>query len=179
LLLCQIISSFAKIYNGYMAKIPQHKIENFSSLRLKSGVVGIPIVKNCNYEVVEGITITGDAPKKFIRVYDRSEKPKYFKKNKKKWPLYIAKTGQKWYPLESITEYLLNQLGEVFGLNMAKSSIRIIGGQLRFLSRYFLKNKSEELIHGAEMFAGYVGDLAFIEEVEVEKWREICLRFNL
>ncbi len=152
-----------------MAKIPQHKIENYSSSRLKRGVRGIPIVKNSNYEVVEGFTITGDAPKKFIRVFDRNEKPKYFKKNKKKWPLYIAKTGQKWYPLESITEYLLNQLGEVFGLNMAKSSIRVIGGQLRFLSRYFLKNKSEELIHGAEIFAGYVGDLAFIEEIEVEK----------
>ena len=152
-----------------MAKIPQHKIENYSSSRLKRGVRGIPIVKNSNYEVVEGFTITGDAPKKFIRVFDRNEKPKYFKKNKKKWPLYIAKTGQKWYPLEAITEYLLNQLGEVFGLNMAKSSIRVIGGQLRFLSRYFLKNKSEELIHGAEIFAGYVGDLAFIEEIEVEK----------
>ena len=61
-----------------MAKIQQHKIENFSSTRHKSAVAGIPIVKNCNYEVVEGITITGDAPKKFIRVYDRSEKPKYF-----------------------------------------------------------------------------------------------------
>lgn len=61
-----------------MAKIPQHKIENYSSSRLKRGVRGIPIVKNSNYEVVEGFTITGDAPKKFIRVFDRNEKPKYF-----------------------------------------------------------------------------------------------------
>jgi hypothetical protein len=40
------------------------------------------------------------------------------------------------------------------------------GEQLRFLSRYFLKNDSHSLVHGAEIFEGYLQDRAFVETVE-------------
>ena len=86
-----------------------------------------------------------------------------------KWKKYIAKTGHKWYPIESITEYLMNCFGEVFGLEMSKSKLYIINGQLRFLSEYFLDDEREELIHGAEIFGGYLGDMDFVEVVEEKK----------
>lgn len=151
-----------------MSKFPQYSIEKLSSICFRNYITHIPVVKKCNYEIVEGFTIAGDAPKKFIRLYDNEDNHTFFKKNKKRWPLYIAKTGHKWYPIESITEYLLNQLGEAFGLRMAKSSLRIVGNQVRFLSRYFLKGRTDELIHGAEIFAGYIGDREFIEAIETE-----------
>jgi len=40
---------------------------------------------------------------------------------------------------------------------MAESQIALIGGQLRFLSKYFLK-KNEELVHGADILAGYLNE---------------------
>jgi hypothetical protein len=43
-----------------------------------------------------------------------------------------------------------------------------VRGQLRFLSRYFLK-PDESLVHGAEIFAGYLADRKFVEEVEAKK----------
>ncbi len=38
-------------------------------------------------------------------------------------------------------------------------------GQIRFLSRYFLKKK-QTLVHGAQIFASYLEDEQFVEEVE-------------
>lgn len=85
------------------------------------------------------------------------------------WPLYIAKTGHKWYPVESIT----NRLGRVFGIRMADSRLGVINGQLRFLSRYFLDVEKETLAHGAEIFAGYLKDQAFVEKVEKDVSRYV------
>ncbi len=95
----------------------------------------IPFAKKHHYFIVTGISITGDAPKDFIRYYQYGEG---FKINPKTWPLYLAKHGHKHYPMEAITEYLLNRIGEVFGFNMAKSGLAWFGGQIRFLSKYFL-----------------------------------------
>jgi hypothetical protein len=129
--------------------LPQTKLEkNSGAIINKPG--RIPIVKKHQYKIVDGYTITGDAPKEFIRVYEYG---KTRKSNPGKWPLYIAKTGHKWYPTESITEYLLNILGIKFGVEMAESKIAWIGGQLRFLSRYFLDSKDQELIHGADILS--------------------------
>lgn len=164
-----------------MAKMPFHHIENFSSTGNPLATHGVKTVKRSDYDIVAGRSITGDAPKLFIRVYDSDLNHKiddygqyvapmmFHKRNHRRWPLYIAKTGHKWYPQESITELLLNKLGEDFGLNMAKSAIRVIGGQLRFLSRYFLNDKDEELIHGADIFSGYMGDKDFVERIEAEQ----------
>lgn len=68
----------------------------------------------------------------------------------------------------------MNRLGEVFGLKMAESKLLSINGQVRFLSRYFLRRGHDQLIHGAEIFAGYLEDAQFVEEIEEEgKAREL------
>lgn len=145
--------------------LPPAKLEKNSGAVIKSPGK-ILTVKKHQYKIVSGYTITGDAPKEFIRVYEYG---KARKSNPGKWPLYIAKTGHKWYPTESITEYLLNILGTKFGVEMADSKIAWIGGQLRFLSRYFLDSKDQELIHGADIFAGFVNDKELVEEIEREQ----------
>jgi hypothetical protein len=54
-----------------------------------------------------------------------------------------------------------------------------VRGQLRFMSRYFLKI-DESLVHGAEIFAGYLeGDLAFVKQVEKEKMSRDLFTFQV
>ena len=150
-------------------KIPIHKIENYSSNRWLT-VFGVPTIKRCNYFVDDSVTINGDAPKKFIGVYSYPLPEHKRKRHKSNWVRYIAKTGQKWYPVESITELLLNNLGTIFGLSMAESKIAMIGGQLRFLSRYFLNSRKEELVHGADIIAGYLNESPdYVEKVDEQK----------
>ena len=146
-------------------KLPRSEIENYSKGK-GAQCKGVPVVKNRNCIWVRGVTLTGDAPKGFVRLYEYQQGGSVRHHNPKTWPLYIAKTGHKWYPIESITEHLLNRLGEVFGIRMAKSKLAVINGQLRFLSRYFLNVEKESLAHGAEIFAGYLEDQAFVESVE-------------
>lgn len=146
-------------------KLPRSGIENYSSGKVRH-CRGIAEIKNRDYIWVRGVTLTGDAPKGFVRIYEYHQGGGVRRHNPKTWPLYIAKTGHKWYPVESITEHLLNRLGEVFGVRMAESKLAVINGQLRFLSRYFLKVEKETLTHGAEIFAGYLEDQAFVESVE-------------
>ena len=150
-----------------MSQIPRHSIQNFSNKK-SIYVKGIPTIKNCNYTTIHNISVSGDAPKAIIRIHHPNQRH-YFKKNKHRWSIYIAKTGHKWYPIESMTEYLLNLLGKDFGLNMAESSIAMIGGQLRFLSKYFLTTQWEELVHGADIFAGYLGDKELVEQIEEQQ----------
>ena len=145
-----------------MDKLPRNDIENYSHRY----VLHVPVIKARDCIWVKGVTLTGDAPKGFVRLYDYQQGGKVRRQNPKTWPLYIAKTGHKWYPVESITEHLLNRLGCVFGIKMADSKLAVINGQLRFLSRYFLDVQKETLVHGAEIFAGYLEDQAFVESVE-------------
>lgn len=147
-------------------KMTVHGVEKFSN---NYGLVpkSIPELKKKYYWVEREKTVSGDAPKQLLHIYTHSKNNTYHKINQKNWPLYIAKTGHKWYPNESITEYLLNRLGEVFGLEMAESGLLKVNGQVRFLSKYFLK-QSEVLVHGAEIFAGYLSDKNFVEQVEKE-----------
>jgi len=64
----------------------------------------------------------------------------------------------------------MNRLGVIFGLTMADSQIAMIGGQLRFLSRYFLHPAQEELVHGADILAGYLNESTrYVEEVDEQK----------
>ena len=150
-------------------KFPFHKIENFTNA-YRYDVRKVDVVKRNNYFVDDSITIDGDAPKKFIGIYDYRLLNSKHKTNRNNWIRYIAKTGHKWYPIESITELLLNQLGAIFGLKMANSKLAMIGGQLRFLSRYFLNTSKEELVHGADILAGYFNDSPqFVEEVDKQK----------
>lgn len=138
------------------------KLEKHSQARI-AHPGNILTIKKHQYRIVKGYTITGDAPKEFLRIYEYGKARKL---TPGKWPLYIVKTGHKWYPTESITEYLLNVIGKDFGLTIADSNIAWIGGQLRFLSRYFLHSEKQELIHGADIFAGFLNDRTFVEEIE-------------
>lgn len=118
----------------------------------------------------------GDAPKDFIGVYEYGEAPL---KTPNLWAKHIAKVGHKWYPLESVSEHLLNRIGEVLGLNMAHSQLRVAHGQLRFLSRYFLK-EGENMIHGAQIYSTYLqeNDHHFVQEIEDENWARKLLTFQ-
>ncbi|NVO09090.1 MAG: HipA domain-containing protein [Bacteroidales bacterium] len=138
------------------------KIKDFSGFNPKHSTISF--VKRHQYFIVPNIAITGDAPKDFIRYYHYGEGRK---SNTKAWPLFIAKLGHKHYPMESITEHLLTRIGEVLGFSMAKSELAWLGGQVRFLSRYFLNKLCEQTLdHGADLYAGYLNDRAFVEEIE-------------
>lgn len=120
-------------------------------------------------------TIVGEAPKDFLRLYEHGGT---HKARSQDWPGYIAKVGQKWYPNESITEHLLTRLGQRLGLQIADSRLLWVRGQLRFLSRYFLK-RDESLVHGAEIFSGYLADMSFVQEVEAKKQSREIFTFQV
>ncbi|NPA43584.1 MAG: hypothetical protein GXO27_06130 [Chlorobi bacterium] len=109
-------------------------------------------------------SVTGDAPKDIIRLYEYgiSKKVKL-----KTWPIYIAKLGHKYYPGESITEQIITDIGKVLEFNMAYTKLCFVGGQIRLLSRYFLK-QDEILEHGAELYAAFLKDKMFVDDVERE-----------
>ena len=133
----------------------------------------IPTLKRHQYQVEYGRSIMGDQPKQFIRVYEYEEGADRRKIKPKTWPLYIAKTAEKWYPNESITEHLLNRIGECWRMPMAESRLVWANGQVRFLSLYFLNDGCEELTHGADILAGFFNDRTFIKEIErLKKERE-------
>jgi hypothetical protein len=118
------------------------------------------------YYVVEADAFPGgDAPKDFIRAYEygvgRRSSPA-------SWPSYIAKVGHKRYPSESITEHLMTRIGQCMGVRMAESKLVNASGQLRFMSRYFLE-QDQSLVHGAEIFAGYLADPDFVQEVNKDR----------
>jgi hypothetical protein len=121
-------------------------------------------------------SVSGDAPKDFLRVYVYGRGRKA---NPTSWPAYIAKVGQKYYPNESITEQLLSRIGQLMGLRMANSRLMWVRGQLRFLSEYFLK-EDESLVHGAEIFAGYLAeDREFVKQVEEMKMSQEIFTFQV
>jgi len=58
-------------------------------------------------------------------------------------------------------------------MDIADSRLMTVRGQLRFLSRYFLK-PDESLVHGAEIFADFLNDQNFVDEVEkADREREV------
>lgn len=124
----------------------------------------IATVKRHEYVIKKGYSIGGDAPKELIGLYEYGEA---LKSARSKWPLYIAKTARKWYPTESITEYLLYRLGCCLGMRMAPSKLVRINGQVRFLSKYFL-SKGQQLLHGADIFANLLNK-EFVDVIENEK----------
>lgn len=145
----------------HVSKLPILKYSGFEP-RYKR----IEIAKKNNYCVIKGVSVTGDAPKDIIRYYEYGQSRK---DNFKKWPIYIAKLGHKYYPLESITEQLISDIGNWLGFNVAESKICYIGGQIRFLSKYFLKEHTDELYHGADMYAGYLNDKQFVDDIEMQR----------
>jgi hypothetical protein len=114
------------------------------------------------------MAMTGDAPKDFLGVYEYVA-PGCKRGRQKSWPRYIAKVGHKWYPNESITEHLITRIGQSLKMDIADSRIVHVRGQVRFLSRYFLKG-TEYLLHGADIFASYLEDhdKTFVQGIEDE-----------
>ena len=150
--------------SGLLKQYLSHEqVINWSGFEIRNQGV-LPPLRKGYYYTVAGQNIAGDAPKNFIRAYTYGTANR---SNPRKWPEYIAKVGHKWYPNESITEHLLTRIGQLLGLKMAESSLVSAHGQIRFLSRYFLR-RNQRLEHGAQIFAGYLKDDQFVEEVEQE-----------
>ena len=127
----------------------------------------VKLLKKSQFQNID-IQVTGDAPKDIVQAY-------FYKKGeirKSRRNFYIAKVGHKHYPIESITEYLLNQVGLYFGIEMAESELAAIpytsSTQIRFFSKYFLK-EGELLIHGADIYAAYYNDDNIINMIEAQK----------
>jgi hypothetical protein len=127
----------------------------------------IPLLRENEYIVKED-ELDGDAPKQFVRAYFYEKDSVVKKSSSSSWPRYIAKTAEKWYPHESIIEYMINRIGQVMGLHMNDIKLVKANGQIRFLSRYFL-NKGENLIHGAEICGEHLGDMDMAEEIANNK----------
>jgi hypothetical protein len=66
---------------------------------------------------------------------------------------YIAKLGGRNSDLEVTTEYAIYLISRGLGMRAAEGRIATFHGQLRFLSRYFLRRDvPEELVHGMQLF---------------------------
>jgi hypothetical protein len=150
-----------------------------SEIKVLSGydVASHPSIKHLRegYFCKLDVSVSGDAPKDFIAVYEYGDGRKV---TMSAWPTYIAKVGHKYYPNESITEHLMTRIGQLLGMEMAESRLMWVRGQLRFLSRYFLR-PDESLVHGAEIFAGHLADKAFVTQVELEKRERDIFTFQV
>lgn len=113
----------------------------------------IPELKKFELQSVDSLSISGDAPKDFS--IDREYRPGH-RSQQHPTDKYIAKVGSKFYPLESVIEQIITRIGQCLGVNIADSKLRILDGQVRFLSRYFLKS-GEQLTHGAEIYEYSLG----------------------
>lgn len=129
------------------------------------------------YESAARLSIHGEAPKNFVRAYDPESK--HPAAEVRKWPWYIAKVGHKWYPVESVTEHLITRIGQELGVRVAQSRLACIGGQVRFMSRYFLRRQSESLVHGAELFARLLDDRAMVEEIASRRMERSFYTFEM
>lgn len=118
--------------------------------------------------MVKGYDLDGDAPKQFIKAYFYREGSTIRKFSSGSWTPYIAKTAEKWYPHESIIEYMINRIGQVLGLYMNEIKLVRANSQVRFFSQYFL-NKNEKLIHGAEICGEHLGDMLLAEAIANHK----------
>lgn len=127
----------------------------------------IPALSEKDY-FVKNFELDGDAPKQFIKAYFHGEANCVKRRSPNSWCSYIAKTAEKWYPVESVTEYMINRIGQVLGLNMNQCRLVKANGQIRFLSRYF-RGKDERLVHGAEICGSYLEDLPLAEEIANDK----------
>ncbi len=121
-----------------------------------------------NEYIVKNYKLDGDAPKQFIKAYFYEEDSTVRKLSSSSWIPYIAKTAEKWYPHESVIEFMINRIGQVIGMHMNEIKLVNANGQIRFLSQYFLK-KNEKLIHGAEICGEHLGDMLLADEIAKHK----------
>jgi hypothetical protein len=114
----------------------------------------IPRLREYSIQTVDFLSMAGDAPKDFIT--DSEYRPGHRTRNQRS-ESYIGKVGSKFYPNESITEQLITEIGKIYGLKIADSKLRVVDRQVRFMSKYFLNRKFEQLTHGAEIYEYSLG----------------------
>jgi hypothetical protein len=165
------LQNWASKLNQRLKPVPVKKWTGWEGQNWRSVV---PAFRVGRYLVINQ-PIAGDAPKAFVRVYEPGASQR---DRPASWPRHIAKVGHKWYPAESITEQLMTRIGECLGLRMAHSQLMECESQIRFLSRYFLK-QDESLVHGAEIVAGYVDDEHFVEDVENQRLEKEIFTFQV
>jgi len=151
--------------NSIKGNLRKEKSINCSGKLLNKNL--IPLLKEKHY-IVKDYELDGDAPKQFIKVWFYEKESGIKKASTSSWVSFIAKTAEKWYPHESIIEFMINRIGQVLGLNMNGIMLLMANGQYRFLSRYFLK-KDEKLIHGAEICGEHLGDILLAKEIAEHK----------
>ena len=158
-------------------KLKKIKIKNASGGLKNAQIHGKILPLRSSYYTILDFPLGGDAPKDFINVYEYGIGKRA---NSDTWNNYLAKVGHKWYPQESIIEHLLNRIGEVIGLRMAESQLRLAHGQIRFLSKYFLE-KGQSLIHGAQIYSTYLNEANndFVHEIEAQNMTRELLTFQL
>jgi len=128
-------------------------------------------------ELLERIETDAEVPRKFKRIAARSNKwgiprsfvgyrvapttqiggyaPKWVLVSEDGGPDYIVKRPTyRGGPMETLTELLINRLGEAYGFDMAHSGMVSIDGRPAFITRSFLKPK-EHLIHGSALIEDY------------------------
>ncbi|MCU1268303.1 MAG: hypothetical protein JWM21_4621 [Acidobacteria bacterium] len=129
----------------------------------------VPALRRCELEKVSFLSVMGDAPKDFTTDHEY----RYgHRSRRQRRESYIAKVGSKFYPNESITEQLITRIGQTYRLRIADSKLRLIDGQVRFMSKYFLRRHSEQLTHGAEIFERCLGKEEYLELAEKKIERE-------
>lgn len=147
-----------------------HKLRRELSLNCSGKIINeskIRILKEKHY-YAKNYKLDGDAPKQFIKAYIFKADSGIRRLSKNSWPGFIAKTAEKWYPHESVIEYMINRIGQQLCLNMNEVYLVKANSQIRFLSKYFL-DKNENLIHGAEICGDHLGDMQFAKEIAEHK----------
>lgn len=145
------------------SKLPSHNSKKFSG-PLKDWK-SIPSLRPRNVRIEQN-NVGGDAPKRVIRVYKYDRSSNVRRSNVSSWPRYIAKTAEKWHPIEGVTEYLINQIGHAIGLRMNEFKLYQYNETIWFCSKYFLKlHLGEALIHGTEICGDYLEDHKFAQEI--------------
>ncbi len=145
-------------------------VKHFADYQIDWASVILPL-RNYKLEKVTFLSVMGDAPKDFITDRDyrhRDYRPGHRSRHER-IESHIAKVGAKYYPNESITEHFITRIGQCFDMSIADSKLRLIDGQVRFMSKYFLRNETL-LTHGAEIFELCLGkeDYAAIAEKKIE-----------
>ena len=135
------------------AKIELKTIKYYSDYQLPWTTL-IPRLREYSIQTVDFLSMSGDAPKDFIT---DSEYRTGHRTRQQRSESYIAKVGSKFYPNESITEQLITQIGQIYGLKIADSKLRVVDRQVRFMSKYFLDARIEQLTHGAEIYEFSLG----------------------
>jgi hypothetical protein len=126
-------------------------------------------LRHYTLEQVNFLSITGDAPKDFVT--DSEYRPGHRSRRQRR-ESYIAKVGSKFYPNESIVEQLITRIGQTYGLKIADSKLRIVAGQVRFMSKYFLRRQAEQLTHGAEIYELSVGKEQYAALADTKQERD-------